>query len=79
MRSTAANLIIVHDEEDKENSATITTTLESECSTEPQITENSSIRVSTRKCVWLRIQDFASLNLVCVCIWYIMCVLYAQE
>ena len=43
-----------------------------------QITEKSSIRESTKKCTWIRIQDSVSLNFVCICIWYIACVLYIQ-
>ena len=63
IRSTAANPIIVGDEEDKENSAPTTTTPESERPIEHlQITEKSSIRDSSGKCASLRIQDSVSLN-----------------
>ena len=61
--STAANPIIVDDEEDQ-NSAPTTTTPVWASNRTPQITEKSSIRDSTGKCAWLRIQDSVSLNFV---------------
>ena len=62
--STAANPILVDDEEQGEFTSKNNNTRIWASNRTSEITEKSSIRVSTRKCAWIRIQDSVSLNFV---------------